>query len=79
MNTESLFEVAGRLWDRTYLLDELLGNTRPSEYVADQVRAMWRDGRANDVAKVAELADTIEGRVRELTGEEPTEPIKAVG
>ena len=79
MKTESILAVAGRLWDAAYLLDELLGNTRPSEYVADQVRAMWRDGRANDVTKVAELADTIEGRVRELTGEEPTEPIKAVG
>jgi len=57
----------------------LLGNTRPSEYVADQVRAMWCDGRANDVSQVAEHADRIEGRVRELIGTEPIERLEAVG
>ena len=77
----SIIAEADRLWYAAWTLDDLLGTTNPSEYVADCVRKLWHDGRGNDVAEVSALADRLEARVFELTerGRVATGPKEATG
>jgi len=59
----SLIDEADRLWDAAWTLDELRGDTAASAWTARKVRALIRDGQADNPAKVGELADVLERRV----------------
>ena len=59
----SLIEVADRLWDAAWSLDELRGDTAASEWTAGKVRQLMRTGRADDVQAVLPLARALEDRL----------------
>jgi len=77
----SIIDEADRMWNATWTLEELLGTTGPSEYVAECVRKMWRDGTATNADALSALADRLEARVFELTptGTHPARHAEAVG
>ena len=67
MNTSaefvSLTEVADRLWNAAWSLDELRADTAASEWTARKVRELMRAHRADDVQAVLPLARALEGRL----------------
>lgn len=66
----SLTQAADRMWAAAYDLDELVGDTRVSEWTARKVRDLIRAGRADDVGEIEKLATALERRLeRERRGE----------
>ena len=75
----SLAEVADRLWNAAWELDELRGDTAASEWTATKVRELMRAGRADDAQAVLPLACALEGRLAQDRAGHATNAAAATG
>jgi len=59
----TVLDVAGRMWDSAWAIDELRGDTAASTWAAVHVRRLMREGRADDPAAVEPIARALEERL----------------
>lgn len=60
----SLIQLADRIWDAAWKIDELRGDAQASEWTAFKVRDLWRQGRAHDEGELLPLLRVLEGRLK---------------
>ena len=59
----SLLDVAGRIWEAAWALDELRGDRDASEWTARKVRDLWRQGRAHEESALTGLVRVLEAKL----------------
>ena len=59
-----ILAAADRLWAAAWVLDEVRGDTAASEWAAQQIRDLMRQGRADDPDAVAPIISALEQRLR---------------
>lgn len=60
---DSLIDLADRMWNAAWTLDEIRSDTAASEWTARQVRNLMRTGTADDPTEIARLANALERRL----------------
>jgi len=59
-----ILAAANRLWEAAWALDELRGDNGVSQWAAQQVRDLMRQGRADDPDAVTPIVSALEQRLR---------------